>query len=190
MFDGCTSLRDVNIQSAALYGDITFRCPNLQRITIGPAAIIQYDTDLGEYRFYDSDGYGMDITSPEFVGHTYVGTMSKMIQANPSIEHLVSYDANGGSDAPAGESIAEGSYHTVKPYSGQRSGYEFTGWSYKGVTYNAGDRLFISNESVILIAEWDGADPSGSDDVQLYVLIALIGVMLVIAVVYFYRMKR
>ena len=71
----------------------------------------------------------------------------------------VTYDANGGTDAPDAERKVLGDDLTLTTREPQRSGYVFAGWSTTAngaVNYQPGDR-YTADESVTLYAVWQKA---------------------------------
>ncbi len=68
--------------------------------------------------------------------------------------YTVSYDANGGSDAPATTSHGAGDQVTIPSTEPVRSGYRFTGWSANNQGYSPGSTLTIGNGNVTLVAQW------------------------------------
>ena len=73
-------------------------------------------------------------------------------------QYTVSYDANGGTGAPDSQTVKDGGLLTISTKKLTRTGYTFSGWSYRkteqnldfepGATYDAG-------ESITLYAVWD-----------------------------------
>ena len=73
----------------------------------------------------------------------------------------ISYDANGGTGAPASESFAPGGSFTVGS-APTRTGYTFVNWSgSNGVTYSPGSSATVPSSNVTLTAVWAPAAPTG-----------------------------
>jgi uncharacterized protein (TIGR02145 family)/uncharacterized repeat protein (TIGR02543 family) len=85
----------------------------------------------------------------------------------PIQTYFVSYNANGGSNAPVdGNAYSLGAMATVlNPGSMTRLGYTFTGWNSKadgtGTSYTAGGSMVI-NGNVMLYAQWQVRDIDGN----------------------------
>ena len=73
--------------------------------------------------------------------------------------YTISYNANGGTGAPASQTKAEDLYITLSSTVPTRSGYTFQGWATSSssttVQYQPGDR-YTANASVTLYAVWSG----------------------------------
>lgn len=84
-------------------------------------------------------------------------------------EYELSYDANGGTGAPAAQSgyfgidsntadsLTDPKNETVSSTVPTRDGYIFKGWKLDGTTYQAGDQVTLTttNPKVVLVAEWE-----------------------------------
>lgn len=93
-------------------------------------------------------------------GATYTPTASTTLHAHWSIiVYTVSYNANGGSGAPASQSKNHGTSITLSSTQPTRSGYTFLGWSTNstgtGTAYAPGG-TYSTNASVTLYAVWAG----------------------------------
>ena len=73
------------------------------------------------------------------------------------ITYTVSYDANGGSDAPSSQTKYSGSNLTLTTSTPTRSGYTFSSWNTyangTGTSYDPGD-TYSTEASVTLYAQW------------------------------------
>jgi len=73
----------------------------------------------------------------------------------------ISYNSNGGTAAPASETLAPGGSFTVGA-APTRTGYTFVNWSgSNGVTYNPGASATVPSSNVTLTAVWAPAAPTG-----------------------------
>ena len=74
----------------------------------------------------------------------------------------ITYDANGGEDAPESETVDQGSY-TISGVEPTRSGYAFSGWATSATAtvaqYSAGQTITV-NADITLYAVWDGEGPT------------------------------
>ena len=84
-------------------------------------------------------------------------------------EYELSYDANGGTGAPAAQSgyfgidsntadsLTDPKNETVSATVPTRDGYVFKGWKLDGTTYQAGDQVTLTTTTpkVVLVAEWE-----------------------------------
>ncbi|MBE6522190.1 MAG: PKD domain-containing protein [Thermoplasmata archaeon] len=78
--------------------------------------------------------------------------------AAPIVYRTVSFDENGGSVAVSSQSVASGTEFTVPAYSGTRTGYEFSGWSYNSTTYQPGQSISVTQD-IVLKAVWRSTAP-------------------------------
>jgi len=72
---------------------------------------------------------------------------------NPTI-YTVTYNANGGTDAPASSQYVQGATVIVSSGVPTRSGYSFNGWLYNGNTYTGGQTFTMPTNNVELTAQW------------------------------------
>ena len=97
---------------------------------------------------FRATGYGSDWSG----NYGSTGEQSGSISC-PARTYSVTYDANGGSGAPASQSkeynVALTLSSTVPTY----SGYEFKGWQSGNVTYQPGDN-YTGNAALVLTAVW------------------------------------
>lgn len=72
--------------------------------------------------------------------------------------YTLTYDANGGSGAPASQTVSKGGKVVVSSTVPMRSGYTFIGWNTKqdgsGDSYNPSDSITL-NSDVTLYADWE-----------------------------------
>ena len=75
----------------------------------------------------------------------------------PATTYTISYDANGGSGAPAAQTKTEGKDLTLSSTVPTRTGYIFTGWNTaangSGTEYASGD-TYTANAAATLYAQW------------------------------------
>jgi len=99
-------------------------------------------------------------TSPTYsAGGSYTSNSSVTLYAVWAINtYTVSYNANGGSGAPASQTKTYGTTLTLSSTKPTRSGYDFLGWATSSTattaTYSAGSS-YTSNSSVTLYAVWE-----------------------------------
>lgn len=101
-----------------------------------------------------ADGSGTSYNA----GASYAGNSNVVLYAIWQINtYAVSYDANGGSGAPATQTKTHGVDLTLSATKPTRENYNFLGWATENnatsPAYNAGDR-YIGNEAVKLYAVW------------------------------------
>ncbi len=132
-------------------------------------------TAVTDYYASHKKGSSYNITNINAtVGHSYVGvysgSTSGTLNANTGVRlefktntYTITYDANGGTGAPATQSYTYASTGTVALSSTipTRSFYDFAGWSYNGATYQPGDP-FPKNlaTNVTLTAVWTPKAPT------------------------------
>ena len=77
------------------------------------------------------------------------------IMVRVSTGFVVSYDANGGIDAPIDmNDYGVGSTATISSAMPRRTGYTFAGWSYGGRLYQPDEKLPAISENTVLTASW------------------------------------
>ena len=110
--------------------------------------------DSNGYR-YSFNGWAPDV-SPAEQSVIYTAQYTQT-----PITYTVSYDANGGSGAPAGQSKTHGTNLTLSTQVPTLSGYEFTGWNTNangsGTSYQPGG-VYSANADVTLYAQWKASD--------------------------------
>lgn len=101
-------------------------------------------------------------TSPTYAaGSTYLGNSNKTLyavwQKNAPTTYTVSYNANGGSGAPASQTKTKDITLTLSSVKPTRSGYTFMGWATTNTattaTYAAGSKYSV-NSAVTFYAVW------------------------------------
>ena len=102
----------------------------------------------------ESDGSGQTITNTSVVDITSDQTLYAIWELSM---YTVSYDANGGTGAPASQSENFGTDLTISSTTPTRSGYVFLGWSTSSsatsATYSVGG-TYTGNTDVTLYAVW------------------------------------
>lgn len=102
---------------------------------------------------YDSTGYvASDYLTMPFYDITLVALWyTKQIL----ITHSVTYDANGGINAPAStQGLLDGDKITISDSIPIKEGYIFTGWAYEDNTYLPSDYLIMPFSDITLVAMW------------------------------------
>ena len=113
---------------------------------------------------YDFVGWGTSSTSTSASyqpGGSYTSNSGRTLYAiwksNAPKTYTVSYNANGGSGAPASQTKTHGVTLTLSSTTPTRSGYSFLGWSTSSsatsASYSAGGS-YTTNASVTLYAVW------------------------------------
>lgn len=113
---------------------------------------------------YTFKGWGVSSTSTTASyqpGSTYTSNASRTLYAiwesNAPTTYTVSYNANGGSGAPASQTKTHGVALTLSSTTPTRSGYSFKGWgtssSSTSASYSAGGS-YTANASITLYAVW------------------------------------
>ncbi|MCL1876887.1 fibro-slime domain-containing protein [Candidatus Saccharibacteria bacterium] len=103
-------------------------------------------------------GYTFDGWSPT-VGTTVTGDAIYTAQWK-AIDYTVTYDANGGTDAPTdSKKYNVGNTVTVASDVPTRKGYTFESWKYdESTTYTADDTFTMPAADVTLVAQWEAID--------------------------------
>ena len=110
---------------------------------------------------YDFDGWYTSSSGGTRVGgggSTYTPTANITLYAHWSVNsYTVTYNANGGSGAPASQTKTHGVSLTLSSVKPTRTGYTFKNWNTQsngsGTTYNPGG-TYTANSSVTLYAQW------------------------------------
>ena len=137
---------------------------------------VTYGSSIGTLPTPTRDGYTFLGWSYSTSGTTYVNSSTtysymsdKTLYAQWSRKtYTISYNANGGSNAPSSQTATHGNEYVVDlsttPY---RNGYTFLGWSSKSTataaTYLPGDKITV-NESIVLYAIWEKAEQLKTND--------------------------
>ena len=85
-----------------------------------------------------------------------MGTSDMVFRAvwNEGETHTVTYDLDGGSGNIPSQSVLEGKTFTLQYYAGEKSGFSFDGWSYKGTKYEPGTTMTMGDSDMIIRAIW------------------------------------
>ena len=91
-------------------------------------------------------------------GEKYTFTTDTTVRAvwkdAPTVTYTVAYNANGGNgDVPTTTNLPEGGTFRL-PGSLTREGYQFSGWNYGGVNYEADTVFTMPNNNVTFTAQW------------------------------------
>ena len=111
----------------------------------------------------------------------------------PAGLHIVTFDADGGSNPPSAITVEEGCSFTVPEYKGTKGGYTFKGWSCDGKTYKAGDTVRMEKSDIVMKAVWEkNPEPAHEDNTVMVAGIA-VGIIAAVALiggaVYFVKKK-
>ncbi len=181
-FADCTNLETISLPNVTYIGNNAFdNCTNLETISLPNVTEIRYEAfnncaRLKEVRISDR-GSKLTIGAKAFyacrrltgllVDGSYENLGPKLQVDETAMDPLahvrlmfpVTYDANGGTDAPAAERKVLGDDLTLTTREPRRSGYVFAGWSTTAngtVHYLPGDR-YTADESATLYAVWQKA---------------------------------
>ena len=181
-FDNCTNLETISLPNVTYIGNNAFdNCTNLETISLPNVTEIRYEAfnncaRLKEVRISDR-GPQLTIGAKAFnkcrrltgllVDGSYENLWPKLQVDETAMDPLthvrlmfpVTYDANGGTDAPAAERKVLGDDLTLTTREPRRSGYVFAGWSTTAngaANYQPGDR-YTADESATLYAVWQKA---------------------------------
>ena len=159
-FDNCTNLETISLPNVTCIGDEAFdNCARLKEVRIsdrGPQLTIGAKAFNKCRRLTGLlvDGSYENLWSKLQVDETAMDPLTHVRLMFP-----VTYDANGGTDAPAAERKVLGDDLTLTTREPRRSGYVFAGWSTTAngtVNYQPGDR-YTADESATLYAVWQKA---------------------------------
>ena len=181
-FRSCTNLETISLPNVTYIGNEAFdNCTNLETISLPNATRIGNEAfdncaRLKEVRISDR-GTQLTIGAKAFnkcrrltgllVDGSYENLWPKLQVDETAMDPLthvrlmfpITYDANGGTDAPAAERKVLGDDLTLTTREPRRSGYVFAGWSTTvngTVNYQPGDR-YTADESATLYAVWQKA---------------------------------
>ena len=181
-FRSCTNLETISLPNVTYIGNEAFSyCTNLETISLPNVTVIDdwafnSCARLKEVRISDG-GPQLTIGAKAFnkcrrltgllVDGSYENLWRKLQVDETAMDPLthvrlmfpVTYDANGGTDAPAAERKVLGDDLTLTTREPRRSGYVFAGWSTTAngtVNYQPGDR-YTADESATLYAVWQKA---------------------------------
>lgn len=68
-------------------------------------------------------------------------------------KRTVSYNANGGKNAPESVQVTDGTTYTISSKEPTRDGYSFQGWDYDRL-YQSGEKVLVQNENIEFVAAW------------------------------------
>ena len=181
-FADCTNLETISLPNVTYIGNEAFdNCTNLETISLPNVTRIGNEAfdncaRLKEVRISDR-GSKLTIGAKAFnkcrrlsgllVDGSYENLWPKLQVDETAMDPLthvrlmfpVTYDANGGTDAPAAERKVLGDDLTLTTREPRRSGYVFAGWSTTAngtANYQPGDR-YTADESATLYAVWQKA---------------------------------
>jgi len=89
-------------------------------------------------------------------------TASWTANTAPAVNRTVSFNVDGGAPAVSPMTVADGYQITLPVYTGTKSGYEFSGWSYSNVTYQPGQTFTVTSD-VTFKAVWRSTAPVVSE---------------------------
>lgn len=90
---------------------------------------------------------------------TRTGSNSQIWELIPATTYIISYNANGGENAPDSQRKYKDKNITLSTQKPIRSGYRFKYWSDGQNHWNPGD-VYSANESVRLVANWEELEPN------------------------------
>ena len=111
------------------------------------------------HKYVVTDGDGLDGKDSIYVwrGTAYQST-AKWIEVRRPTSYMLTYDANGGSGAPAAERFVTGVAQALSSTAPTRSNYTFGGWNTAttgdGTNYASGADYTIGGSAVTLYAKW------------------------------------
>ena len=159
-FAGCTNLETISLPNATRIGNEAFdNCARLKEVRISDRGT---QLTIGAKAFNKCrrltgllvDGSYENLWPKLQVDETAMDPLTHVRLMFP-----ITYDANGGTDAPAAERKVLGDDLTLTTREPRRSGYVFAGWSTTvngTVNYQPGDR-YTADESATLYAVWQKA---------------------------------
>ena len=159
-FADCTNLKTISLPNVTYIGNEAFNsCARLKEVRIsdrGPQLTIGAKAFNKCRRLTGLlvDGSYENLWPKLQVDETAMDPLTHVRLMFP-----VTYDANGGTDAPAAERKVLGDDLTLTTREPRRSGYVFAGWSTTAngtVNYQPGDR-YTADESATLYAVWQKA---------------------------------
>lgn len=113
-----------------------------------------HNNEYGTYKthIYVYDKYGNYVSVP-------INESKGEIEIPERNSYIISYDANGGINAPKEQLKLEDENITLSEEVPSRLGYKFVGWKGKDKKYQPGD-LYINNADNVLIAIWEEEEHS------------------------------
>ena len=126
---------------------------NYTNLILTGTTLPKYGYLLGPHTYRSDDSYYV-LFDDSVVGHTGFLPATLTVVTN---EATITYDPNGGSDAPAEQTFTAGSAATLSAYAPTRTGYTFLGWaltdSAESAAYAAAGSYTFSAD-VTLYAVW------------------------------------
>lgn len=95
--------------------------------------------------------------------------------------HTVTFDPNGGSEAPSQKTVPDGERLMVPDYSGTREGYTFGGWQYNNRVYEMGGLIAVTKD-ITLTAIWIDNSPGsggGLSAIHVELIVLAIGIVVI-----------
>ncbi len=152
-----TSLSSLDLTSLTSLKKLGAYLENLTRLDISsvPALVTAFRSGSGTYALNpEISGTAYPASSADYV--LFVGTDTYVISGNM---YTLSYEANGGSDAPADISCEEGVITILSQDIPVREGYHFLGWSDTSRASTAkwlsGASFIMPDSNTILYAVWE-----------------------------------
>ena len=149
-------------------------------IAVGKAG----DTAKITVEVYDATTY--DETTLATNDNKIIKEINVTIIENKVNSYVVTYDANGGENAPINQIKIEGVVLVLQTSKPIRKGYEFTGWNTKadgsGTKYASGEN-YTSNANLTLYAQWKKignvtTNPNTGDTIIFMVLLVTLGALI------------
>ena len=104
------------------------------------------------YTFTPGTYYVFFVPSTTSVGQAYAHKNFKSIELSGSLTYVITFDANGGSEAPAAENVEYGSSIILPTIT--RSGYAFLGWNEDAAAAEGMIGSYTPTGSITLYAIW------------------------------------
>ena len=133
-----------------------------QTIESGQTASAPADPVRSGYTFkgWYLDGSLFSFSSPITGNITLTASWTE--NSAPVINRTVSFNVDGGSTSVPDMTAASGSQITLPEYTGTKTGYAFSGWSYNNTTYQPGQSFNVTSD-VTFKAVWRSTAPVVSE---------------------------
>ena len=118
----------------------TLNFSNEQKVTASPTSLTGYTTTFSSW----------SQTSGTITGNTTITTNFSR-SANT---YSITYNANGGTNAPSSQSFTYNSGARISTQKPTRTGYTFQNWTYEGNIFNPGDAVPQNWGNFTLTAQW------------------------------------
>ena len=118
----------------------TLNFSNEQKVTASPTSLTGYTTTFSSW----------SQTSGTITGNTTITTNFSR-SANT---YSITYNANGGTNAPSSQSFTYNSGARISTQKPTRTGYTFQNWTYRGNIFNPGDAVPQNWGNFTLTAQW------------------------------------